>query len=67
MTEAEIKKQAIQMVNKDKLMGYNLEEDHLDLYTSYFGGPKSSQHYRKTLEEEYKKRFVLGETITTKK
>jgi hypothetical protein len=44
-------------------MQTNLEEDNLDLYTSYFGGPGSSQNYKLQLKQDYAKRFKLGSTI----
>ena len=62
-----IEKQAIEILNKQKEIGYDLEKDHLDLYTSYFGGPGSNYNLKKQLENEFKKKFVLKTTIMTKK
>ena len=62
-TEKDIKARAIELVNKHKKMQTNLEEDNLDLYTSYFGGPGSSENYKLQLKQDYTKRFKLGSTI----
>ena len=67
ITNEAIKSQAIELINKHKAMSYNIEEDHLDLYTSYFGGPGSNFNYKKQLMNEYQKRFKLGSTLTSHK
>ena len=67
ITNEMIEKQAIEILKKQKEMNYDLANDHLDLYTSYFGGPGSIYSFRKQLENEFKRKFVLKSTINTKK
>lgn len=56
ITEAQIKEQAIAQLEKNKALKYNLEEDNLDLYTSYFAGSSTltNKNYKKELGLDYK-------------
>jgi oxalate decarboxylase/phosphoglucose isomerase-like protein (cupin superfamily) len=67
MTNKMIQQKAIEMINNNKELQYNIEEDKQDIYTSYFSGSGPNQHYKINLKQDYDKRFVLGETVQTYK